>query len=479
MKKPKTCSTLQKRAFAFFLANTLACSALPVLSTPVLADVKSEPLLKAGSIGASAQNFTKGDPFPAGTADSDNFRIPALVTTETGALIAAADARYDRISADGSAPDGGGLDTIASVSADGGKTWYYSLPIYFPDSRQNAFTDATTVIDPALMVGPDNTVYCIADACPTGVTTMGEFRKPGCGTGYVEVNGEWRLALTTEYTTKARIRPDAENADYEYYVGDFEDGFAPVLNMEDDSPSEYVIDEWYNLYSDEGSGTLTELTQTQVDSDTVIQQNVFYGDSALHVYETGYRFMVSSKDNGRTWENPTILNTQIKRSDDENDQALLVSPGKGITTRSGDIVVGCYNWKPGRESASIIYSTDNGASWQRTEDMATVPGTEIDTSSENEIVELKDGTLRMFFRHGGYMAPVGNLCYADAKKQPDGSYRFGTAVQTDIPIHKGCNLSALSYSREIDGKQVIMISAPSDIRANGQILTLLDRKSVV
>ena len=473
MKRQKTISKLWKRGFSLFLANALAFSALPVLSAPVLANVKSEPLLKAGSVGVSAQNVTKGEPFPAGTANSDNFRIPALVTTETGALVAAADARYDRISADGSSPDGGGLDTIASVSEDGGKTWFYSLPIYFPDSSQNAFTNATTIIDPALMMGPDNTIYCIADACPTGVTTMGGFRAPGCGTGFIEVNGEWRLALTTEYTTKARIRPDAEGADYEYYVGDFEDGYAPVLSMEDDSPSEYVIDEWYNLYSDAGNGTLTELTQTQVDSDTIIQQNVFYGDSALHVYETGYLFMVSSKDNGRTWENPTILNTQIKRSDDENDQALLVSPGKGITTNSGDIVLGCYNWKPGRESASMIYSTDNGASWRRTEDMETVSGTEIDTSSENEIVELKDGTLRMFFRHGGYQAAVGNLCYVDAKKQTDGSYQLGTPVQTDISIHRGCNLSALSYSREIDGKQVILVSAPSGVRANGQILTLL------
>ncbi len=474
MKSRKTHSTLRKRGFALFLANALAFSALPAFSSPALAaDAKSEPLLKAGSISVTAGNVTKGGPFPSGTANSDNFRIPALVTTETGALVAAADARYDRISADGSAPDGGGLDTIASVSEDGGKTWNYSLPIYFPDSRQNAFTNATTIIDPALMVGPDNTIYCIADACPTGVTTMGEFRKPGLGTGYAEVDGEWRLALTTEYTTKARIRPDSEQADYEYYVGDFEDGYASVLSMEDGSPSEYVVDEWYNLYSDTGNGTLTELTQTQVDSDTIIQQNVFYAGSALHVYETGYLFMVSSKDNGRTWENPTILNTQIKRPDDENDQALLVSPGKGITTKCGDIVVGCYNWKPGRESASIVYSTDNGASWRRTEDMQTVSGTEIDTSSENEIVELKDGTLRMFFRHGGYIAPVGNLCYVDAKKQPDGSYRLGTAVQTNISIHKGCNLSALSYSKEINGKQAILVSAPSAVRANGQILTLL------
>lgn len=460
-----------KRGLSMFTIGSLIISAAPL--SLAAEETAKEPLLKAGSISVNAENFTKGGPFPAKTANSDNFRIPALVTLENGELVAAADARYDRISADGSAPDGGGLDTIASVSGDGGKTWYYSFPIYFPDSAQNAATAATTIIDPALIVGPDNTVYCIADVNPTGVTTMNGYRSPGHGTGYVRIQGKWRLALTTEYETKAKIRPDSENAGYEYYAGDFTDGYAPVLHMDDGSPSEYCIDEWFNLYSVEDDGTLTELTQTQVDSDTVIQQNVFYGGSRLHVYETGYLLMVSSTDNGRTWKNPTVLNTQIKRPDDENDKAILVSPGKGITTKSGDIAVGFYNWKPGRESASIMYSTDNALTWHRTQDMETVPDTEIDTSSENEIVELEDGTLRMFFRHGGYVAPVGNLCYVDAKKQPDGSYQFGTAVQTEIPIHKGCNLSALSYSRKIDGKQVILVSAPSAVRANGQILTLL------
>lgn len=476
MSKKKTATLkLWKRCGAIAAAGALFVSAMPLFPLSASAKAKNEPLLKAGSIPASSDHITKGGPFPAKTADSDHFRIPAISTLENGSLIAVADARYDVLSGDGSSPDGGGLDTIASVSDDGGKTWHYSFPIYFPDSRQNAGNRATTIIDPGIIVGPDNTIYCIADVNPTGVTTMGGYRKPGCGTGYAEVHGEgdWRLALTADFQTKAKTRPDADGADYEYYVGDFTDGFAPVLNMGDDSPSAYCVDEWYNLYSIDESGERAELTQTQVDSDTQIQQNVFFEGSALHVYETGYLFMVSSKDNGRTWDTPVILNTQIKRKDDPNDQALLVSPGKGITTSCGDLVIGFYNWKPGREAASIAYSTDNGATWQRTDDMETVPDTEIDTSSENEIVELSDGTLRMFFRHGGYVAPVGNLCYVDAKKQADGSYRLGTAVQTDISIHKGCNLSALSYSKKIDGKQAILVSAPSGVRANGQILTLL------
>ena len=44
----------------------------------------------------------------------------------------------------------------------------------------------------------------------------------------------------------------------------------------------------------------------------------------------------------------------------------------------------------------MMYSTDNGSTWQRTEN---IPVTDDYTcSSEDEIVELEDGTLRMFFR---------------------------------------------------------------------------------
>ena len=49
-------------------------------------------------------------PFDAWVGESDHFRIPALVTTESGRLIAAADARWDGTG------DGYGLDTIVAYS---------------------------------------------------------------------------------------------------------------------------------------------------------------------------------------------------------------------------------------------------------------------------------------------------------------------------------------------------------------------------
>ena len=94
---------------------------------PILALQDTEAgLLKAGSVSASKSTETQGQPFAKGTAGSNLFRIPCLITLENGDILAAADARYTEYR------DFGGIDTIASVSSDGGKTWQYSFPIYFP-----------------------------------------------------------------------------------------------------------------------------------------------------------------------------------------------------------------------------------------------------------------------------------------------------------------------------------------------------------
>ena len=416
-----------------------------------------EDLLKAGSIPVSEENMTEEQPLAAGTADSNLFRIPAFITLDNGDLLAAADARWT------TSADWGGLDTIASVSSDNGKTWYYSFPIFFPDSNNKypGMEVATTAIDPVIVQGNDGTIYCIADMNPSGITT-GDI-MPAYGTGYVEIDGEWRLALTGTYT-----KPNENNAasygnpaNYEYYVGDFDEaGFAHVLNMADGTETAYVVDEWFNIYKlDEEANAYKPLTQTMVNDTTTIQQNAFYKDSELHVFNTGYLWMVTSTDNGRTWGNPTILNTQIKR---DTDRALLASPGQGMVASNGDIIIPFYDHGDGQENASIIWSSDNGKTWTRSNDVAGM------WSSESEMVEVYNGVLRLFFRNGN-----GTVCYADFTKTGD-TWTAGTGVNTGITVTSTCNVTAIAHSEEIDGKKVVMVACPGGSgRTNGKLFTFL------
>jgi len=171
-------------------------------------------------------------------------------------------------------------------------------------------------------------------------------------------------------------------------------------------------------------------------------------------------------DDGFTWTDPEILNPQIKRPTKET--ALLVSPGQGVLTSDGTIVIPFYDHGDGEENASIIWSDDNGKTWERSND---VPGAAAGGywSSESEVVELSDGTLRMFFRSG-----QGVVCYSDAVRNTSGDYVFTKPVKTGVSCTSTCNVTAISYSKTIDGKQAILVAAPGGSgRANGKIFTFL------
>ncbi len=416
---------------------------------------------KAGSISMSQleDNETVGHPFPKGTAGSQIFRIPSIITMKNGELLSVADIRYTQT------VDGNGLDTIASVSSDGGKTWEYGFPFYFPDSYRDSYRQSTAFIDPGLLEGPDGTIYCIADVFPTEYSLQNIGGR--LGTGYVEINGEQRLALTDNYANVGVAPVDNDDTRYLYYVDEFEDGYAQILTRDSQMPTGYAVDEWYNLYSvDENGEYHNNLKQPQINNEShEVQQNVYYKDSIFHVFQTGYLWMITSKDHGRTWEHPRDISPQVKKDD---DQSLLISPGCGLTTKDGTLVIGSYYHgkgdSGGAEKASLFYSSDNGITWHRTDDVNT-------TSSENEVVELEDGTIRMFYR--GWS---GKIAYADFTKNEAGGYDVGQPVEmSECPVTSTCNMGAITYSKKINGKQAIIISWPEGPggRANGKVYTLL------
>lgn len=448
-------------------AAILLAPTVPGLGAELSEEASRMPeITKAGSVSVSSEGVTYDEPFATGTAGCKHFRIPALITLQDGTLLATADARWETTG------DGGGIDSIASISEDGGKTWQYSFPLYFPDSVGYAGNSATTIIDPGVMEGPDGTIYFIADVNPTGSTTM--YKQIPEGTGYVEVENEADsgrfLALTENYQTSWDVNPeDGTLENYPWYVSKFDkDGFAKILKRSDGSESGYGVDEWYNLYTIEDGTYVDNLRQSQVNSSTEIQQNAFYKDSKFHVYSIDYLWVITSTDGGKTWEHPRDMTDQIKRHRDEH--ALLVSPGQGITTSKGDAVIGFYDHGVDEENASVVYTCDNGRTWKRTEDMQRSENGGFWTS-ENEIVELLDGTLRMFARNGR-----GKICYADiTKDEVTGDYIMAEqSVQTDVSCTSTCNVTAISYSKKINGKQAILVGCPTGgTRAKGKLFTFL------
>lgn len=380
-----------------------------------------------------ASTMKEDQPFASGTLGSDNFRIPALVTLSDGTLVAAADARWDHTY------DGKNVDTMVAVSDDNGQSWTTSLVNYFADTENKENDTAASFIDPALATD-GKTVYLLVDVFPGGVNLIDATCKTG--TGY-DSNGKLMLKNSKE-------------SEYNYYVGDFTNGFAPVVKK-DGTKTEYAVNERYDLYKkNENDEYVAENYRNDGNDGAYIAANVFYENAEFTVFPTSYLWLVKSTDDGKTWSAPQILNAQVKY---ENEAFLGVGPGRGVVTSDGTIYFSCY-YHDGSElgassqRSSLIYSKDDGATWKRTENLQSSGSSSSKWSSENQVVQLDDGTIRMFYRNGR-----GLLCYADLKG--DG-WSAPTALDPEGDyICSNCQLSVIHYSKKINGKESIVVSCPA------------------
>lgn len=346
---------------------------------------------------------TEAEPFPQGIGGSNSFRIPSLVTLSDGTLVAAADARWN------TTYDGGGLDTIVSYSDDDGDTWNYSFANYLGDNgNQYNGSSSTAFIDPALAVDGD-TIYMLVDLYPYGVALNGSGNTAPVTT--VGFNSDGKLLLSGD-----------NHSSYSYYL----DGDT-IYSSDGTVVSGYTVDEYFNI------------TETST-GDT---SNLFFSNSPYKVVRTGFLYLTKSTDGGKNWSAPELLN--LKTS---SEQVCLVAPGRGLVTSNGNVIFPVYSYNGSQSSQTMSYismDSDDGT-WSRSTSM-----TGAAWSSESAVVELADGTLRFFYRNG-----TTNLCYVDYNNG------WGTpVVMTAIDTNSNCQISAITYSKTIDDKQVILVSCPT------------------
>lgn len=357
---------------------------------------------------------------------SNSYRIPALVTLSDGTIVAASDIRWN------TTYDGGGLDTLTARSSDGGATWEYTVANYLGDNG-NEYNGSlsTSFIDPCLTVGADGqTIYMLCDIYPYGVALNGSGNtQPKTDSGFTEDN---YLKLS-----------DNDHSSYDYYLKD-----GHIYDSEDNIVEGYTVDAYFNLYQND-----------------VEISNIFYADSPFKVVRTGYLYLTSSSDAGKTWSEPRLLNLKKKK-----ELVCLVGPGRGLTTSDGMIIFPVYNYKGSSESQTMgfIYSTDDGNTWTRVQ-------SEVKWSSESAVVEIATGVLRFFYRNGKSV-----LSYVDYDMY---SGSWSEAVKTDIATNSNTQISAIKYSKTTEDGQIILVSCPAgadekgsnqsgaSYRLNGRIFT--------
>lgn len=304
--------------------------------------------------------------------------------------------------------DGWGLDTIVSRSADGGENWSYTFANYLGDNGNAYNADSTAFIDPALAVAEDGTIYMLVDLYPHG-TYIGNVQA---GTGF---DGNGRLLLSAN-----------NRASFDYYLDGNE-----IKDSNGNAVSGYTVDEYYNIKGEK------------------VDTNLFFSDSPYQVLSTSYLYLTKSTDGGKTWSAPMMLNSQVKNS---GDTFYGVGPGRGLVTSTGRIIFPCYTYINAADgNTSVIYSDDGGNTWTRSAGMTS-------QSSEAALTEA-DGRIYMFTRHGGYYV------------SSDNGSTWSDQQSVDIWYTTTCQLSAITYSRKIDGKTAILLSAPTYGRNAGKIFT--------
>jgi sialidase-1 len=153
-------------------------------------------------------------------------------------------------------------------------------------------------------------------------------------------------------------------------------------------------------------------------------------------------WVMTSKDEGVTWSKPVDITAMTKQPEWAETGH---GPGLGIQTRSGRLVIPCFETKPvgGKWGTSwnfIIYSDDHGKTWQMSDNEV---GPNV---NESQVVELTDGSLLLNMRTG-----QGKDCRAGATSKDDGETWSELFDIPEMP-DAGCQASLLRFTwPDLDG----------------------------
>lgn len=296
---------------------------------------------------------------------ADNYRIPSIITTDEGRVVACADERFYTAS-----DNPNRIDKVVRYTDDSGKSWSDMIIANEEVGKERLLSSAS--IDPAMLYDSDTkTLFMIACHTPAGVGIL----RASKGLGEDEKG--------RKFVFKGKEKFIVENN--------------RLIDL-NGQPTVYEI-------SDKG-----DITQ---DGNYICNINIYDGE--FREQDTFFLYIYESKDGGESWSKPKSLNYQVK---DKSMNFIGAGPGVGTQVKNGKykgrLIFPIYYSKGSggilMESCCCIYSDDHGKTWQRgvspnntrmgfnnpLGDRMTLPGHRL---SEAQLIELKDGTLRMFMRN--------------------------------------------------------------------------------
>ena len=382
-----------------------------------------------------------------------SYRIPALLKTDKGTLIAGADERRLHHS------DWGDIGMVVRRSDDKGKTWGDRIVISNPRDNENArraHAGSPVNIDMALVQDPKTKrIFAIYDMFVEGEAVRD---LPGKAPQAYEKIGDkvyqvlYKQGEAGRYTIRENGEVfDPENRKTEYRV---------------------VVDPKKPAYSDKGDLYKGE----------ELIGNVYFDYSDKNIFRvsnTNYLWMSYSDDDGKHWSAPKDITYGIRK---DWMHFLGTGPGTGIALHSGPhkgrLVIPAYttnnvSYLSGSQSSRVIYSDDNGETWQAGEavnDNRPVGNQTIHSSTmnnpgaqntESTVVQLNNGDLKLFMR-----GLTGDLQVATSK---DGGATWEKDVKRYADI-KDVYVQMSAVHTVQNGKEYIVLSnAGGPGRYNGLV----------
>ena len=397
---------------------------------------------------ASYPLFFRGD----GT-NSNFFRIPALCTLSNGTVIAAIDGRMTDPS---DSPNN--IELKIKTLELGSDTWQFiDFSHNFKDHANEHPNAPGTVLSSASFIDPciaEDTergrTFLMIDAFPWNSGVLGG--NAVAGSGLKTINGIKYLALTDGEAIAANDRSMA-NFRHTVREGDI------IWHDPTNTPTEYMVNSRFEVLQKVGDEYQPLYVNQLLNNSVSVPMNVFYQRSLFRVLRTSYLFMFYSDDYGQTWSDPINLN-YLKKDD---EVAWISGCSRGLQLKTGNykgrVMFPVYNL---RSTADVVYTDDGGETWKRSTNMAGVTGQSNISITEAELVEMPEGHVAMFARTPhGFIA----LTYSYT-----GGETWARTQNTPL-LNPNCNISAISYSRTIDGKYAIFVSYPNSEtrRENGTI----------
>ncbi|HGD6328619.1 TPA: exo-alpha-sialidase [Streptococcus agalactiae] len=410
-------------------------------------------LPKGAILSAKTEVYRGGD---FGRKNKDNvfgYRIPSLLKTEKGTLLAGADERIEQ------ACDWGNIGMVIRRSEDDGVTWGKRETIVnlrnnprVPLVTSGDYSGSPINMDMALVQDTSSKtkrIFSIYDMFPEGRVVISIANTPE--KEYTQIGGQSYLNLyNNEKKSKVFTIRDK----------------GIVYNFKGKKTDYHVITE--TTKSDHSNlGDIYKGKQ--------LLGNIYFTKhktSPFRLAKSSYVWMSYSDDDGRTWSSPRDITASLRR---RGMKFLGIGPGKGIVLKwgphAGRIIIPAYstNWKShlrGSQSSRLIYSDDHGKTWHTgkavNDNRVLSNGEKIhsltmdnkkEQNTESVPVQLKNGDIKLFMRN-----LTGNLEVATSK---DGGETWQNHVKRYKEVHDAyVQLSAIRF--EHDKKEYILL-----VNANG------------